>query len=198
MITSGMVFIMNISIVFAVSVVISIVSAAFNGSAYGILAFIITLPVFLLISWNLAPRKKQRNIVQLALPAQTASPSSSKLFTWPTLSKFQFRIDGEPQYQPILEKLAAQIKKSKKPDDTMPALKAYLIPDNAHKLVQVQIGDKIVGHLNISNARSFRRRLSAKKLSGQTTVCNALIGGGEYEDGRKQYYNVMLDLKPFT
>jgi len=189
---------MNISIVFAVSVVISIVSAAFNGSIYGMLTFIITLPVLLLLSWNFTPREKQRNNFQLASSEQLVSPSSSKLFAWPALSKFQFRIDGEPQYQPILEKLATQIKKNKKRNDTMPALKAYLIPDNTHKLVQVKIDDKIVGHLNIGNARSFRRRLSAKKLAGQTTVCNALIGGGEFEDGRKQYYNVMLDLKPFT
>lgn len=193
-----MIFNMNISIVFAVSVVISIVFAAFNGSIYGMLAFIITLPVLLLLSWNFTPKQKKRNNLQPALSAQLVSPSSSKLFAWPTLSKFQFRIDGEPQYQPILEKLAVQIKKNKKRNDAMPALKAYLVPDNSHKLVQVKIGDKIVGHLNISNARSFRRRLSAKKLAGQTTVCDALIGGGEYEDGRKQYYNVMLDLKPFT
>lgn len=191
-------FIMNISIVFAVSVVISVVSGAFNGSIYGILAFIITLPTLLLISWNFTPRKKQRNNLQFVSSEQLVFPSSGKLFTWPSSSKFQFRIDGEPQYQPKLEKLAAQIKKNKKRNNTAPALKAYLIPDNKHKLVQVQIDDKIVGHLNISNARSFRRRLSAKKLSGQTTVCDALIGGGQFEDGRKQYYNVMLDLKPFT
>jgi hypothetical protein len=193
-----MVFIMNVSIILAVSVVISIVSAAFNGSIYGILTFIIALPVLLLLSLNFTPRKKQRNTIQPALSSQLVSSSSGKLFTWPTLSKFQFRIEGEPQYQPILEKLASQIIKNKKRNDAEPALKAYLIPDNTHKLVQVKIDDKIVGHLNISNARSFRRRLSAKKLSGQTTVCNALIGGGEYEDGRKQYYDVMLDLKPFT
>ena len=189
---------MNISIAFTLSVVISIVSAAFNGAMYGVLAFIITLPVLLFISSNLAYQNKQRNSSRLELPDSLRSSSSSKLFTWPTLSRFQFEVDGEPQYQPILEKLAAQLKKHTNHSETMPALKAHLVPDDMHKLVQVKIEDKTVGYFNISDTRSFRRRLSAKKLTGQTTVCNALIGGGEYEDGQRHYYNVMLDLKPFS
>ncbi len=195
---------MNLTIAFTLSVITSIVFAAFNNAMYGILTFIITLPIFLFVTHNLILRNNQENSRQAAATAataasaQTVSTYSKKLFAWPALSKFQFEIDGEPQYQPILKRLAKHTHKPKNKDGKQPVHTAYLIPDEEHKLVQVKIDNETVGFFNISDTRSFRRRLSAKKLAGQITTCQAIIADGYEEQSRKKYYSVMLDMKSFS
>jgi hypothetical protein len=192
---------MNLSIAFTLSIITSIVFAAFSGAMYGILTFIITLPIFLFVTHNIILRNNRENGKQAAAAAasaQAANTYSRTPFAWPELSKFQFEIDGEPQYQPILKQLATHTHKAKNKDGKQPVHTAYLIPDEEHKLVQVKIDNQTVGFFNISDTRSFRRRLSAKKLAGQITTCRAIIADGYKEQSRKKYYSVMLDMRSFT
>ncbi len=189
---------MNLTIAFTLSVIMSIVFAAFNGALYGILTFIITLPIFLFVIYNLAPKKNSESSTQVTASTKAINSFSRKLFAWPELAKFRFEIDGEPQYQPILERLAARAKKIKNNDGKQSAHTAYLIPDDENKLVQVKIEDQIVGYFSISDTRSFRRRLSAKKLAGQITTCKAIVADSYKEQSRKKYYSVLLDMKPFA
>ncbi len=193
---------MNLTIAFTLSVITSIVFAAFNNAMYGILTFIITLPIFLFITHNLILRNNQESSRQVAAATaastQTVSTYAKKSFAWPALFKFQFEIDGEPQYQPILKRLATHTHKPKNKDGKQPVHTAYLIPDEEHKLVQVTIDNETVGFFNISDTRSFRRRLSAKKLAGQITTCQAIIADNYKEQSRQKYYSVMLDMKSFS
>ncbi|MCH9638176.1 MAG: hypothetical protein K0U40_01660, partial [Betaproteobacteria bacterium] len=103
-----------------------------------------------------------------------------------------------------LEKLVEHAKtESNDENNVMPTFTAYLIPDdtneNDDKAVRVDINGAQVGNLSRENARSFRRRLRAKKLSVQITSCQAIITGiGNHEqDGQEKHYSVKLNIKPF-
>lgn len=81
-------------------------------------------------------------------------------------------------------------------------LTALLRPesDNPHddKALSVWIEGLKVGHLSSDDARSFRRRLSAKKMTGQTTACTAMVmGGHKLASGERASYGVQLFLKSF-
>ena len=80
--------------------------------------------------------------------------------------------------------------------------KALLIPDNGNKYddkaVRVDIEGMTVGHLSREDARSFRRRLGAKKLTGQITSCKAIVCGGGVRNGEKWKYGVSLNIKEFS
>ena len=79
---------------------------------------------------------------------------------------------------------------------------ALLVPDDSNKYddkaVRVDIEGSTVGHLSREDARSFRRRLGAKRLSGQITSCRAIICGGGVRDGEKCKYGVYLNIKEFS
>lgn len=191
---------MNLTIAFTLSVIMSIVFAAFNGFLYGLLTLIITLPIFLFTTKILTIENKRRNRRSNQERSISQSPPEfgTKPFAWPKLAKFRFRIDGEPQYQPIMQRLAAHIKKASKRSQQAAFLTAYIIPDEENKLVQVKIDNHTVGYFNISDTRSYRRRLSAKKIRGQTTTCLATIADSYNEKTQRNQYNLFLDLKPFA
>jgi len=189
---------MNLTIALTLSVIISILFAAFNNAMYGILIFVITLPTLLLFSHTLTPQKKTKVSTKPTIPKQPTNPSLRNLFAWPSLSKFRFDVDVEPQYQPILEKLAAHTIKNRDKGEKPSILTAYLIPDEENSLVQVKIANQTIGYFNISDTRSFRRRLSAKKLAGQATTCQATIVDDFHSKSREKFYRVMLDIKPFA
>ncbi|WP_162569180.1 hypothetical protein [Variovorax sp. SRS16] len=64
--------------------------------------------------------------------------------------------------------------------------------------VEVLVSGQRVGFMSREDARSFRRRLGHKKLTGQTTYCNArVVGGWTDAQGAKKHYGLKLDLKTF-
>lgn len=130
--------------------------------------------------------------------AASGITDTSGLFEWPPLMEFDFEVVGESFYQPALKALAGD-----HGDDSSNLLvKAVLVPDskNPHddKAVRVEVEGLKVGHLSRADARSFRRRLGAKKLGQQPTCCQAMITGGHrLKDGGRAHYGLMLDIKPF-
>jgi hypothetical protein len=119
-------------------------------------------------------------------------------FQWPALNEYDFEVVGESFYQEQLERMAG----GHGLDSANVHKIAYLVPEsnNPHddKAVRVDIDGYTVGHLSRDDARSFRRRLSSKKMSSETTSCHALIMGGHTNpQGEKMHYGVRLDLKPF-
>lgn len=138
---------------------------------------------------------KRSNRPASGKPSQ--SPSGSP-FHWPSIGDFEFEVVGESNYQRAIASVAGD-HGTKSAD--MQCI-AHLIPedDNPHdpKAVVVKIQGKVVGYLARQDARSFRRRLGQKVVSGQETTCDALIaGGGTRKSGEKLHYGVRLDIKPF-
>ena len=117
---------------------------------------------------------------------------------WAPEYGYRFEIVGEAKFQPDLKRIAgdhgdkyAEIEKT-----------ALLIPDSQDQYdnlsIRIDIDGNTVGFLSPPDARSFRRRLGGKKLTGRVTSCNALIVGGKLKgDGTRMQYGVKLDLKPF-
>lgn len=139
-----------------------------------------------------------------ARPAEesAASPLSATsectLYHWPALGAFEYNIVGTSFYQAALKKIAGDHANTIARVNTV----AHLIPDptNPHddKAVRVDIGGQTVGHLSRDDARSFRRRLGAKKLGPVATSCDAEVWGGNVDRNGKQWgYGVKLDIKPF-
>ncbi len=119
-------------------------------------------------------------------------------YVWPKLDEYEFEIVGESNYQAAIKRLAGDhgTKSSAK------EFRALLIPeDNPHDHLAVRVdgeGAGTVGYMSKDDARSFRRRLAAKKLGDSVTLCLAEVtGGGTARSGNKISYGVRLDLKPF-
>ncbi len=119
-------------------------------------------------------------------------------FAWPVLDEYDFEVVGESNYQPVIKALMGD------PND--PAMDgrgtAILVPEdtNPHdnKAVKVTAQGYTIGYLSRDDARSFRRRLAAKKLGMVPSSCGMQITGGySMDDGSQAYYGVVLDLKPF-
>lgn len=117
-------------------------------------------------------------------------PLSNSCYHWEPVDDW-FLVVGESHYQGALATLAGKPEKFEN-------IKQYaaIIPDdkNPHdnKAVRIEIDDKTVGYLSRDEARSFRRRLSSKKLTGKITSCDCLIrGGGKYS------FSVVLNIKNF-
>ena len=131
-------------------------------------------------------------------PPQSISPPRKAAFSWPVLGTFEFDIVGESFYQPVLKALTGDQDSHKSQAEFI----ACLIPeaDNLHDslAVRIEINGQHVGYLSRDDARSFRKRLAAKKLSNEVTTCAARIEGGWLKrDGTRAGYNVKLDIKPF-
>lgn len=122
---------------------------------------------------------------------------ASSQHEWSDGGSFSFEIVGEANYQPTLRRLVGSENAAR--GDSL--FTAKLVPENGNayddKAVGVYIGGQKVGHLSRQEARSFRRRLGAKKLTGCVTTCPATIFGGRVVDGKTQSLGVWLDLKPF-
>lgn len=130
-------------------------------------------------------------------PAAGAEPVGAT-FHWPKLGDFDFEVVGESNYQSAIASLAGSHGERSASTECI----AHLVLENSNRYdssaVAVQILGRTVGYLSREDARSFRRRLGQKGLSGQTTTCDAcIVGGGTRRSGEKLYYGVKLDLKPF-
>lgn len=129
---------------------------------------------------------------------QKTTSSGDAAMHWPSLGNFEFEVVGESNYQNAIRSIAGDH------GDNSPVGQyvAKLIPENNNKYdnlaVRVDLNDSTVGYLSKEDARSFRRRLNAKKLGEKVTTCDAEITGGYLmQDGKKAAYGVCLDLKPF-
>jgi len=153
------------------------------------------------IWWLLRGRTSQPSATARA-PSPSARASNTQAptqgFHWPGTGDFEFEVVGESFYQAELARLAGEHGEQSAEVSCMATL--LLEDDNKHdpKAVAVLVDGRKVAHLSRDDARSFRRRLGAKKLSGATTTCDALIvGGGTRRNGEKLMYGVKLDIKPF-
>lgn len=119
-------------------------------------------------------------------------------FQWPSLGTFEFDVVGEGNYQNSIASIVDDYDEG----TSVEIFKAILIPENQNKFdsmaVRVEINNKTVGYMSKDDARSFRRRLSSKKIGIKITSCNAeFIGGFIKPDGTRANYGVRLDIKPF-
>lgn len=144
-------------------------------------------------------------------PARRANPAPAKVvpakarpslpgqpsFHWTDGGNFDFEVVGESFYQDNLRAIAGQHGDNFVDKGCV----AILTPDDANKhdnkAVAVYINGLQVGHLSSDDARSFRRRLSSKKLTGQSTSTDAVIRGGGLGANGRYFYGVQLDMKPF-
>lgn len=121
------------------------------------------------------------------------------IYRWPNRGEFDFEIVGESHYQPALRQLAGE-HGDESPDREYTAM---LVPEhnNPHDgyAVRVVVEGMTVGYLPRDDARSFRRRLSAKNMAIVPTCCAALIVGGfRLKNGLRAHYGVKLDINPFN
>lgn len=144
--------------------------------------------------------KRSKPLPQREINRSGEGPSTGETYEWPKEDTFGFRTSGTEHYQPALVKLAGPpLPKRRKPIDAVATLIPYSSNPHDEKAVRVEIDGQIVAHLSRDDARSFRRRLGAKKLGPAPTRCAARIWGGyTNQDGREIAYGVDLDIKPFT
>jgi len=162
----------------------------------------------LLINWLLG--KKTRSKKNWFLPKKAKArrisnkPVEMTEFRWSDDGNFNFAVVGESFYQKDLKVLVGE--HEDKGCRIYGVATLYPEDDNPHdnkavavyvKTVENQPGRQ-VGHLSRRDARSFRRRLGRKKLTGKGTLCDAVIVGGRLnKKGIRQSYGVWLDMKPF-
>jgi hypothetical protein len=109
----------------------------------------------------------------------TAQPTPPQQFTpafhWPDIGDYDFEVVGESFYQEILKALRGG------PDEDGIGV-AILVPEdeNPHdnKAVKVTVQGLTIGYLSREDARSYRRRLGAKKLGMVPASCGLMITGG--------------------
>lgn len=151
------------------------------------------LPLLLLtavVFWFFRPRKRKA--------ATADAPAPEPAFDWPEIGGFEVEVTGESHYQGALQAIAG----AHGDDAAELETKALLVPDDANpydnKAVKVLVQGRQVGHLSREDARSYRRRLAAKKQGMVAAQCGALVMGGFIgRDGKRASYGVRLDLKPF-
>ncbi len=123
-------------------------------------------------------------------------PVPKGIYEWPD-DGHECDIVGESYYQDSIKSLAGpngEYVRNKK-------YQAFLMleDDNPHdsQAVRVDIEGMTVGYLGRDDARSFRCKLSAKKLDGQMTACKAWITGGRGPNGGKRSYGICLGIEGF-
>lgn len=125
-------------------------------------------------------------------------PIDGSTHEWPSDGSFGFDVVGEGAYQDTLRRLAGEHGESSCREEVT----AELVPEDENEFdnlaVAVKVGGELVAYFSRQDARSFRRRLAQKGLTGQTTTCRAMIvGGGVDKSGKAYHYGVRLDIKPF-
>ena len=141
------------------------------------------------------PRSRKRTPTKAKA---AASQPSTATHHWPALGNFEFEVVGESNYQKAIAAAAGSHGTQSADVQCLATLEPE--DDNPYdpKAVAIRIQGTLVGYLSREDARSFRRRLGQKRISGQVTTCDALIvGGGTRKNGEKLHYGVKLDIKPF-
>lgn len=188
---------------FFLIIVILVISSLISLLTFGKLGFVESLIAtifFLLIFANFYSKtnKKSKNSSTSKKINTTNITSQDIAYEWPSQGDFEFDVVGEANYQDSIKSIVGD-----HGDDTPSEIfKALIIPENDnkydHQAVRIDVNSKTVGYLSREDARSFRRRLSSKKISIKITSCNAGFTGGYIKsDGIRASYGVRLDIKPF-
>ena len=129
---------------------------------------------------------------------KSAKPAQGT-YVWPESGQFACVISTQP-YQRAIAQLAEEngIDFASAATAQSHILRAHLIPDNSNPydsdMVRVNIDGRAVGYFDHQPARSFLEQLDEKRLSGQITICNAMLTKRAGEDGKKVSYGVRLDI----
>ena len=109
-----------------------------------------------------------------------------KLYLWPVSGCFDQEVVGESNYQPALRSIWDKC--------TEEGLDAILLHEDTNKhdnkAVAVLVDKKLVGYLNRSDARAFRRRCEKERVGG-VSICKARVAGRE---GKEGLIGIWLDL----
>lgn len=157
--------------------------------------------IFLVVIWFLYRLFITRFGTRSNSPVTTNKSSNIKpVIHWETRGEFEFKVVGESFHQSALSALASPYDEISLKEAVF---KATLFPDDNNKYdklaVRVDINGLTVGHLSKDDARSFRRRLSNKKMPKAITSCDSKITGGFLmKNGQRAHYGVMLDIKLFN
>jgi len=161
---------------------------------------LIILALAIFVAWKFLSVRKSSSTVPAKTRNPTESPrqSSTQEFHWEGKGDFEFEVVGESHYQSVLADLAGE----HGAESAEAQHKAVLILEDSNPhdqmAVAVRIAGKTVGYLAREDARSYRRRLGQKRLSGVNATCDAIVvGGGTRKSGVKLFYGVKLDIKPF-
>lgn len=154
---------------------------------YGIIGIFLYKLKIIQFIWYMLTRKPNKTSPQQKII------DTNNIFNWPFIGDFDFDIVGESFNQSTIESIA-----NTGDQEFTAVLTPYSSNPYDDKAVKVEINGLMVGHLSKEDARSFRRRLSTKKISGQATATKAIITGGhKANNGDKMSYGIQLDLKPF-
>jgi hypothetical protein len=131
--------------------------------------------------------------------ARKSAKAAQGTYVWPEHDQFACTISTAP-YQKTIEQLVQE--NSIDFENTATAqsriLKAHMMPDDSNPydsdMVRVSINGRTAGYFDHQLARSFLDQLEEKGLSGQVTICNAMITKGVDADGEKIRYGVKLDI----
>ncbi len=112
---------------------------------------------------------------------------------WPSTRLFPIKVVGTRYYHREI----ALIAQNQAGSSALIFCTANLIPesDNPHdpNAILVMVGREKVGHLSRDIAADFRAQLNSLGLSGQSTLCDAVISGGLETTGKAYDYIVELD-----
>lgn len=153
--------------------------------------------------WSEDQDTDENQKVQWNYPVKTGINPSADYFSWPDIYQFDFDVVGESNYQEAIKQLAEEnaIPPEANSRYKIGIMMAHLIPENDNpyddKAIRIDIDGRTVGYLSRDNARSFRRRLSRKKISNQITTCMAIFIGGEDLNDITRSYGVKLNIEPF-
>jgi hypothetical protein len=150
--------------------------------------------IFLVACWQ-GYRVWIRHSAGAGARRKTVVPAS--IYEWPDTGNFDCDIVGESFYQPSIKQLTGHDNEYVENKEYT----AFLIPDSNNpydnKAIRIEINGMIVGHLSRENARRFRRRLGAKRLTEQVTSCKAVVTGGKPWHGNTSCYGICLSIKGF-
>ena len=132
--------------------------------------------------------------------AQKSAKPAQGTYVWPELGHFACAISAQP-YQQTIAQLAQEngIDFENAATAQSHILRAHLIPDSSNPydsdMVRVNINSHTVGYFDHQPARNFLDQLEEKGLSGQITICNAMITKSADAVGKKPNYGVRLDIE---
>lgn len=132
--------------------------------------------------------------------ARKSAKAVQGTYVWPEFGQFACTISTQP-YQQAIEQLAQEngIDFENTATAQSRILKAHLMPDDSNPydsdMVRVSINNRTVGYFDHQPARSFLDQLEEKGLSGQVTICNAMITKSVDADGKRIRYGVKLDIE---
>lgn len=131
--------------------------------------------------------------------ARKSAKAAQGTYVWPEHGQFAYTISTAP-YQKTIEQLVQEngIDFENTATAQSRILKAHLLPDDSNPydsdMVRVCINGRTIGYFDHQPARSFLDQLEEKGLSGQVTICNAMITQNVDADGEKIRYGIRLDI----